>query len=675
MPAIDPLTASDLNATFSSSAGAAVLRKAAGAAPPGLPFGDVLTNSISSTPSLGLSPASATPFGPAAENWQSANAQFGNNQFGNAQFGGPQFGSNPFGKNQNPVGQSDNTRSQSSQTRDSQTGSAQTTSTQIASFQSSDANAASAVNSQIPPSPGDNSAATSQQGSSTPTDQPSLLAASLAGGNQASSTPSPPVNSTGNNSTGNSTSKSVTTAQNLAAGAGDAPAQLVHNLLQVDLANGNTSGASKNAATQNAQSKGDENSGSLNAPHALLAGLKQAVEQSAAQANRSPGGQSAQAKAAVDDALNSVPATIAAANGAPRPPAAAISSDGNSSDKKPGKAAAALKVLSASQVDLPATGAATESGASQASSPADSNAAPGIPAGDQIAGQAVPGQQISGPQIIGQQVAEQLPGGRQTGVVAVVGKNAAADAGTQVAQAPAGSAGSTAVASLSLTPNLPSGLGVSSTASFDAGNPVQPTNANDGSQPAQVVGTQAPGTQHPGYLLFGAAPASLQLSVSSASTAQQTAPSASLASLVLDQAAYAVHYSHSNGQQMQLHLNPPELGALQVNVSMHDGVLSARIEAQSTTAQQILTDNISQLKDSLTQQGVNFDRIDVHLAGSNTGSAGTGTADKSFAQQRDGGQQWDQQFVQPENDDAALRAPVRAAQTSRAPMTSLDIMI
>ena len=144
---------------------------------------------------------------------------------------------------------------------------------------------------------------------------------------------------------------------------------------------------------------------------------------------------------------------------------------------------------------------------------------------------------------------------------------------------------------------------------------------------------------------------------------------------MVDQAAYAIQYSHANGQQMQLHLNPPELGALQVDVSMRDGVLSARIEAQTTSAQQILTDNLSQLKDSLTQQGVSFDRIDVHLAGSNAGSGGAGSAGNSFAQQQDGGHNWDQQLVQPESDDAAPRAPAPVVRNSRVPLTSLDIMI
>ncbi len=143
---------------------------------------------------------------------------------------------------------------------------------------------------------------------------------------------------------------------------------------------------------------------------------------------------------------------------------------------------------------------------------------------------------------------------------------------------------------------------------------------------------------------------------------------------MLDQAAYAVQYSHVTGQQMQLHLNPPELGALQVDVSLHNGVLTARIEAQTSTAQQILTDNISQLKDSLTQQGVSFDRIDVHLTGSNSGSDGRGMADKSFAQQQDGGLPWDQQFTQPESDDTAPRVPAPATRFSRVTSTSLDIM-
>jgi flagellar hook-length control protein FliK len=209
----------------------------------------------------------------------------------------------------------------------------------------------------------------------------------------------------------------------------------------------------------------------------------------------------------------------------------------------------------------------------------------------------------------------------------------------------------------------------SSASALDKSNPVQSTNTNDGGQ----AGQQA--AQSNGYLQLGAAPPSLQLH-SASSLAGQSAPfSVVNPAVLIEQVAYAVQYGHSNGQQMQLHLNPPELGALQVDVALHDGMLSARIEAQTPAAQQILVDNISQLKESLTQQGVNFDRIDVHLAGSHSGSGGSSTADRSFAQQHDGALPWDQPVPQPESADTATARSAPVARNSRIPLTSLDIMI
>ena len=149
------------------------------------------------------------------------------------------------------------------------------------------------------------------------------------------------------------------------------------------------------------------------------------------------------------------------------------------------------------------------------------------------------------------------------------------------------------------------------------------------------------------------------------------------AAQVIQQTAYAIQVTRATGQGMQLQLNPSHLGPLSVNVSVHDGVLSARIEAQSPATQQILVDNLSQLKDSLTQQGVTFDRIDVHLAGSQTGSGGSGSADPSFGRQHEGRLPWEQAplFPQSENDvprqtPAAPRGPL-----AREPLTSLDIMV
>jgi flagellar hook-length control protein FliK len=646
MPAIDLLKRPDLNSAFPVSAGAASSLTPAGSATAGAQFGDVLSNSIDLTSSFGPAPGK-TPAGIA--------------QFGIAQFGSTPFGSTQFGNTQSGAGQSGNAQPGVSQSGNSSPASAQSvetsfSSSQTASASSSDSHASGADDAQKRQSQNADAGAAPPAGNTAATDQPLLLAASVSGANHATSRQSSP-----NNSADASTAKASKPEQDPATRAGAAPAQLVNNLLQADIANGNTPDASTNGATQTAQTQGGDHP---DAPQALIAGLQQAVNQNDAQANRAPAGQPVSGSPPETPASDASRNAAATADNGPPPDAVqpaststAVTADagnlvsllqtsttsstagapGNSSGKNSTSPGAAGNVASAPPVVLPATTTADGSGNSQTST--QSNSFPGAPAAQQPAATAHVGKSFT--------------------------ENAAGQSAALLA-APFDALPATAQVSISVLPSTPA---ISATSVLDKSNPAQPPTANDAG-----LGAQNQGSQSPGYLLFGAAPPSLQLQVSNF-PATQAASSGSLTSVVLDQAAYAVQYSHANGQQMQLHLNPPELGALQVDVSMRDGVLSARIEAQTSTAQQILTDNISQLKDSLTQQGVSFDRIDVHLAGSNTGSGGTGTADKSFAQQQDGGLPWNQQFVQPESDDSAPLAPVSVVRNVRIPLTSLDIMI
>ncbi len=224
-------------------------------------------------------------------------------------------------------------------------------------------------------------------------------------------------------------------------------------------------------------------------------------------------------------------------------------------------------------------------------------------------------------------------------------------------------------ASSALPANAAAGTGALAS---DQGTPGQP--ANSGSSDP---GTLPPGTQTSAYPLFGSAPAALQLHAANSLATQPIGGIATNVAQVIEQTAYAIQVTHSNGQEMQFLLNPPDLGALQVSVAVHDGVLSARLEAQNSTTRQILTDNISQLKNSLTEQGVSFDRIDVQLAGSNTSSNGSGTADQFFGRQQEGRLPWDQSplLATPETDDPVRNNSAARGPVSRVPLTSLDIMV
>jgi len=200
----------------------------------------------------------------------------------------------------------------------------------------------------------------------------------------------------------------------------------------------------------------------------------------------------------------------------------------------------------------------------------------------------------------------------------------------------------------------------------------QPADATD-----SVPGSSPAGATNPTYSPFGTVPASLQAHAANYVGVEPTGGTALHPAQVIEQAAWAIQVTHAGGQEMRLELSPPDLGALQVSVSVHDGVLSARLEAQNPATQRILADNLSQLKDSLTQQGVAFDRIDVLPGGSNAGSGGSRAGDPSPGGQQEGNIPWDQAqaFVPAESDDPLRNQLGPRGPVSRAPLTSLDVMV
>ena len=108
----------------------------------------------------------------------------------------------------------------------------------------------------------------------------------------------------------------------------------------------------------------------------------------------------------------------------------------------------------------------------------------------------------------------------------------------------------------------------------------------------------------------------------------------------------AVRQSQSTGQQLKIRLSPPELGTLQIEVSLKNGEYSARLEVQNRSAQKVINDNIAQLKEALTKTGVSLDRIDVHI---NTDSTEDQRSSHSDAQTQSGGDFESNQFSENES--------------------------
>jgi flagellar hook-length control protein FliK len=69
-----------------------------------------------------------------------------------------------------------------------------------------------------------------------------------------------------------------------------------------------------------------------------------------------------------------------------------------------------------------------------------------------------------------------------------------------------------------------------------------------------------------------------------------------------------------NGGTMQIRLDPPELGALQISIHLRDGVMSASFETSNDEATNLLSHSLSQLKTVLESQGVNVEKLHVQQA-------------------------------------------------------------
>jgi flagellar hook-length control protein FliK len=74
--------------------------------------------------------------------------------------------------------------------------------------------------------------------------------------------------------------------------------------------------------------------------------------------------------------------------------------------------------------------------------------------------------------------------------------------------------------------------------------------------------------------------------------------------------------------EIRLRLSPPELGAVKLEVSLRDGAMVARMETETSTARNLLMDNLPQLKERLAEQNVRIETFEVEVRDqSNQGAA------------------------------------------------------
>jgi flagellar hook-length control protein FliK len=94
-----------------------------------------------------------------------------------------------------------------------------------------------------------------------------------------------------------------------------------------------------------------------------------------------------------------------------------------------------------------------------------------------------------------------------------------------------------------------------------------------------------------------------------------------------------------NGGTMQLRLDPPDLGALQVTVQMRNGVMTAAFETSNEQATRMLSHSLNQLKTALETSGISVERMHVQQAPRQESKGGDSQGDSPQQKSQDPEQQ------------------------------------
>lgn len=83
---------------------------------------------------------------------------------------------------------------------------------------------------------------------------------------------------------------------------------------------------------------------------------------------------------------------------------------------------------------------------------------------------------------------------------------------------------------------------------------------------------------------------------------------------VVNQVSRQISLSLRRGDNhIRLQLKPPQLGSIQIDMNMKDSVLKIGVITEHNSVKEILISNIQELKDSLVQQGVKLERVDIQV--------------------------------------------------------------
>ena len=139
---------------------------------------------------------------------------------------------------------------------------------------------------------------------------------------------------------------------------------------------------------------------------------------------------------------------------------------------------------------------------------------------------------------------------------------------------------------------------------------------------------------------------------------------------LIQRVARALQAAPQRGGTLRLRLRPPQLGSLRLEVTVEKGGLTARLEAETQTARNLLLDHLPQLRDRLMEQGIRIEQFHVDVSQQDTGQS----------QQRAGHAQHQSQTEEPgserpRQDDLADDQNASAEITNIIGQRELDVVV
>lgn len=83
---------------------------------------------------------------------------------------------------------------------------------------------------------------------------------------------------------------------------------------------------------------------------------------------------------------------------------------------------------------------------------------------------------------------------------------------------------------------------------------------------------------------------------------------------LVQRVARAFQHVDREGGSVRIRLSPPELGSLRIELSVHSGVMAARLEADNPLTRSLLLEHLPSLRERLAEQQIRVERFDVDLS-------------------------------------------------------------